>query len=107
LPGGMLGRILSSGPRKTTYEDFEAPKLPITEWSVEGNSITGKISADPKTTKIEMHIDGKLVKTFTEGFDQLKYTVNGGGLRGSHEITFYAFDRFLNCGSKAISLNDR
>jgi hypothetical protein len=44
------------------------------------------------------------VKTFAEGFDQLRYAMNGAATNGTHEISFRAYDRFFNCGYKTVSL---
>jgi uncharacterized protein (DUF362 family) len=107
LPGGILGRILSSGPKKTVYEDFEAPEILIENIHIEDNQLTAKLNTDSKTKKVEMHIDGKLVKTFTKGFDRLQFPLNGYISEGSHELTFYAYDRFLNCGYKTATINNK
>jgi uncharacterized protein (DUF362 family) len=98
LPDGMLGHILSSGSKKAVYEDFDAPDISIKEVTVNKRTLTATLKTAPKTTKVEIHIDGELVEIVREGFDRVEHTLEKKLLKGSHEITFYAYDRFLNCG---------
>lgn len=104
LPSGILGFILSRETQHTVYEDYEAPSLSVEEVFVENNTMTAKLKTALKTTKIEMHIDGQLAKTFTENFDRLTYTVNGAASNGTQEVSFHAYDRLLNCGYKKVNL---
>lgn len=104
LPSGLLRLILSKDTHTAVYDDYAAPSLSVRALAVENNTMTAKIKTDPKTTKIEMHIDGGLVTTFTEDFDQLKYAMNGAASSGTHEVTFRAYDRLLNCGYETVTL---
>jgi uncharacterized protein (DUF362 family) len=99
---GILGKIFKEPPKKR-YSDYEAPEVKIEDISIKDNRIEAKLTTATKTNKVELFIDGKLVETFTEGFDQLQYPLNGEISEGSHEITFYAYDRFLNCGYKTTT----
>jgi uncharacterized protein (DUF362 family) len=104
LPGGMLGSILSSGAIKTLYEDYEAPEISIKDIIVKGNRLVADLTTSPKTNKVEMYIDGKLVETFRKKFDHLEYNLNSDIKKGSHEIKFYAYDRLFNCGYKTETI---
>jgi uncharacterized protein (DUF362 family) len=103
---GILGKIFKETPR-TRYTDFEAPSLSVDRVTVENNTLTAKLKTTPKTTKVEMHINGRLVESFTGRFDQLQYNLNGDILKGSDEISFYAYDRFLNCGCVTTQLEQQ
>lgn len=104
MAGGIFA-LLFSGPRKTRYNDYEAPEISIRDITVKDNSLVVKLTTAPKTNKVEMHVDGELVETFLEGFDQLQYPLGDDISQGSHEITFYAYDRFLNCGFITTNLS--
>ena len=105
--GGILGKIYKETP-KARYTDFEAPSLSIDDVTIENKTLTAKLSTAPKTTKVEMHIDGKLVDTFTHGFNQIQYHLNGESRKEPHEIAFYAYDKYLNCGynTKIMKLSE-
>jgi uncharacterized protein (DUF362 family) len=109
LPGGMLGFILSRETQSIVYDDYEAPSLSVEVVIVENNTMKVTLKTAPKTTKVEMHMDGRLVKTFTEGLDQLTYAMNGIATKGTHEITLCAYDRLLNCGltTERFEITDR
>jgi hypothetical protein len=98
LPDGMLGHILSSGSKKAVYEDFEAPEISIKEVTINKKTLIATLKTNPKTAKVEIHIDGQLVETVRGGFDLVQLTLEKTLSKGSHEVTFYAYDRFLNCG---------
>jgi hypothetical protein len=94
---GVIGKIYRESP-KARYTDFDAPSVSVEKLAIADRTLTAKVKTALKTTKVEMHINGNLIATFTEGFDQLKYPLNGEMSEGPHEIAFYAYDRFLNCG---------
>jgi len=96
---GLL-RMIYKEPSKTRYTDYEVPAITIEDIAVKDNKLTAKLTTAPKTNKVEMHIDGKLVETFIEDFAQLQYPLGDDISQGSHEVTFYAYYRFLNCGYK-------
>lgn len=104
MAGGIIALVFN-GPRKTRYNDYEAPEISIRDITVKDNTLVVKLSTAPKTNKVEMQIDGKLVETFLNGFDQLQYPLGDNISQGSHEITFYAYDRFLNCGCITTNLS--
>ena len=101
---GVFG-VMYNGPKKTKYTDFDPPEISVENVTVKDNKLAANLSVDSKTSKVEMHIDGKLVESFKGGFDQLQYPLNGRISKGSHEITFYAYDRFLNCGHKTTNFS--
>ena len=102
FPKGLFGFVYKEPPKKR-YTDYDAPELSIDNISVIENQLLVKLRTDSKTNKIEMHIDGKRVKTFTHGFDQLQFSLNGNMLESVNDITFYAYDKFLNCGFKKVT----
>ena len=93
-----LARIAYKEPPKTQYADYNAPEITIGKIDIKNNRLEAKLSTSPKTNKVEMFIDGKLVETYREGLDLLRYPLDKNISQGSHEIVFYAYDRFLNCG---------
>jgi len=101
---GVFG-VMYNGPKKTKYTDFDPPEISVENVTVKDNKLAVKLNTSPKTTKVEMYIDGNLLETFIQGFDQLQYPLNGRISKGSHEITFYAYDRFLNCGHKTTNFS--
>jgi len=103
MAGGIIA-LMFNGPRKTRYNDYKAPEISIRDITTKDSRLIVKLDTSPKTNKVEMHIDGKLIETFLEGFDQLQYPLGDDISQSSHEITFYAYDRFLNCGYVTTNL---
>jgi uncharacterized protein (DUF362 family) len=107
LPDGMVGFTLCRGSKKTVYDDFDAPKMAIGNLSVNGNQLTAKMKIDKKVNKVEMYVDEILVHTFREGFNELKYSLNGANGKGAHKVTFHAYDRLLNCSVASSTFDMR
>ncbi len=104
FPKAVLGALYSE-PKKTAYADYSAPSLSVDSVSVENDTLTAQLQTDSKTTKVEMHIDGRLLNTCTERFDRLQHALDGEFSNGDHQVTFYAYDRYLNCSHKGVAIN--
>jgi hypothetical protein len=104
--GGIFGRMFRE-PLETRYADYEAPEISVEDIAIQEDLVKVKLNTSPKTTKVEMYFDGRLLQTFTEEFDELQYVPRRGvsGVeKGSHKVVFYAYDRFLNCGHQTVML---
>ena len=95
--GGMI-RSMFRQPQETRYMDYEAPGVSIEQIDIKDNELTAKLATVPKTTQVEVRVDGKLIETITNEFDQIKCMIPGDLSGDSHEIAFHAFDRFFNRG---------
>jgi len=104
LARGLIGRLLSRGPRKAVYGDFSAPELQVEAVSFKDGELSASLKVDPKTTKIELQIDGRLAATVVEGFEDLRYRPPGGIPGGTHAVTILAYDRFFNCGHRSVEV---
>jgi hypothetical protein len=105
MPKGVLLRHLWSMPRKTQYADFTAPKLSIEGFALKERLLDARLRVDPKTVKVEVHINGRLVRAFCEGLDHIQCPLDEH-LEDVQDITFYAFDRLLNCGWKSARMSE-
>jgi uncharacterized protein (DUF362 family) len=97
-----LARRLWSMPSKTRYDDYEAPGLSVKVVSLQGNTLEAGLEVDPKTTRVEVAVDGRVLLTLKEGFEHFQCALDEVPVGA--EITFYAYDRFLNCGIETVSL---
>lgn len=89
------------------YADYEEPEISVEDIAIKDDEVKVKLSTSSKTIKVEMHFVGKLLKTFTEGLDELHYVPRrpvSEVSKGSHKVVFYAFDRFLNCDHQILML---
>jgi hypothetical protein len=103
-----LNRILGAVyvGRRSKYNDFEAPEFELINATVNNNNLSIDTKTSAKTIKIEMFIDGRLSGTFLDGFDHIEVTLNNSLLEGTHEVTFYAYDRYLNCAFKTVQFGN-
>jgi uncharacterized protein (DUF362 family) len=99
-----LVRHLWSMPSKTQYIDFRAPELSIEEVTLKGIVLDARVHIDPNVAKIEVHINGRLVRTFREGLDHIQCSLDEP-LEGVQDITFRAYDRLLNCACRTVRCN--
>lgn len=88
-------------PAKTRYSDFDAPDLSIEDARLDGETLSVKLKAAAKTTKVELHIDGTLVASFA---DELQCALDHRIAKDARQLTVYAYDRFLNCGHQTAPL---
>lgn len=82
-----------TAPAGTVYDDYEAPALEVANVNIAGGVLTADITTSRDTVKVEMYINGNLVKVFNGNFDAIEYEP-AGNEEGTLE--FRAYDRFLN-----------
>lgn len=95
--GGLIGAVAGHGARKALYDDFTPPRISIRELTIRDNRLIARAEAEPKAVKVEMHIDGRLVKSFDRDFHDMACGI-GDLPDGAHTAAFYCFDRLYNCG---------
>jgi hypothetical protein len=95
-----LCRILWSRPSKTRYNDFEAPWFTVEEVTLKGTRLEARLGTDPKTTKVDVSMGGRPLLTLNEDFEHIQCALNDAS--PGDEITFRAYDRFLNCSIETV-----
>jgi len=88
--------------RRSKYGDFKAPRLELKSAAVGNNTLVVDTKAALKITKIEVFVDGRLHKVFHDGFDHMEIPFKEDTAGGNHKVTFYAYDRYLNCAIRTV-----
>jgi hypothetical protein len=101
--GGMLGSIYKEPP-KTRYTDFEAPEVSIQEATLAGETLSVKLKVDPKTTKVDVLVDGTLAGRSNGALGRIECHLEPQLAEGAVDVAVHAYDRFLNCGLQTASL---
>jgi len=94
------------GGRKSKYKDFKAPEFELINTTVSNSNLAVDIKTAAKTAKIEMFIDGEFSETFLDGFNHIEVDLNDRLSEGTHAVTFYAYDRYLNCACQTVKLGE-
>ena len=85
------------------YKDFAFPPLKIDSADLEGEKLHLALSVNPrKIARVEVAVDGKILDQMVmHTFENI--LINVGALKpGVHNITVYAYDRYLNCSKEEI-----
>lgn len=100
LPAGLPGGLLSfavKGIKNRWYDDYSGPECSLTELQTIAGNITAEFNLEEKVTKVEILLDGELIKVETESLNWLECKLDDGYPKGEHTLTFLVYDRLLNC----------
>jgi len=86
------------------YSNFEPPEVEIKSASLENNELRLSLACDQrKISKVEIAVDDHLHDfTIIDGYDDIRLDLRKQ--RDRHNITLYAYDRYLNCREQRVTL---
>lgn len=88
------------------HSSFKPPQLKIEAATVQNNKLNLNLVVKPhQTVKAEVAVDGKILdKIVVDNFENVILGIDSTSTRPKN-ITVYAYDHFLNCTEKTVTIS--
>jgi uncharacterized protein (DUF362 family) len=96
------GVLPMAGGKMLTQEQKTPPELTIESAEFDGDNIRLKLNISDGTEKIDIYSDGQYIASVKENLTDITFVNTLYSGNGSHDITIYSYDRYMNHAEASI-----